>query len=457
MTRLLNRARGEEGYAMVMVLALLGLMGLLSTTMMATIQHGSASVHAAVVEDSAFHAAEAGTSEYIAKLVSDRLYYTHYVHPGEASRTDGATSATAGQPWSGTLNWTYPNGKDTWRPLNDGYEYSLQITPPSAATPYIRIVTTARPIGSTDPKQWAVVETLVRPSSVSDFQMLANADISYGATATTYGKIYAGIDSAGVRHSVNHAGQAYGNIYAENAITGSPTLRNGALTYDRTTIRTQLKNPVNFNDFLTSLVDIQRASQVGGIYLNNPAVDGWTLLFQADGSVLISACTRRSGADIAAAAPNCGTAVRYMVPSNGAIYTAQSSIVSGQVNGRVTVASNGSIVVGNNISYVLTGDDVLGLVAANDVIVAAWVPTNLDWRAATISQTGNWRSWNNTATHGTMTFTGSTTTNRGGHMSQFAARVYQYDPSLQYLQPPWFPTIEDAYTILMSRELPATP
>jgi hypothetical protein len=127
------------------------------------------------------------------------------------------------------------------------------------------------------------------------------------------------------------------------------------------------------------------------------------------------------------------------------------------VNGRVTVASNGSVVVGNNITYVQTGDDVLGLVAANDIIVAAWTPTVLNWRASTISQTGNWRSWNTQATHSTMTFTGSTTTNRGGHMSQFASRIYQYDASLQYLQPPWFPTIEDAYTILLSRELPATP
>ena len=48
--------------------------------------------------------------------------------------------------------------------------------------------------------------------------MIANADISYGAGATTYGKIYAGIDANGVKHSVTHNGTAYGDIYAEKSV-----------------------------------------------------------------------------------------------------------------------------------------------------------------------------------------------------------------------------------------------
>ena len=40
-------------------------------------------------------------------------------------------------------------------------------------------------------------------------------------------------------------------------------------------------------------------------------------------------------------------------------------------------------------------------------------------------------------------------------MSMFRTRVYQYDDSLLYLQPPWFPTVEDAYTVLLQRELTA--
>ncbi len=181
------------------------------------------------------------------------------------------------------------------------------------------------------------------------------------------------------------------------------------------------------------------------------------LTFNANGTVLAQTCTKRSGNDVAAVAPTCATGTTYNVPTNGAVYVAQTAIVSGQVNGRVTVASNNDVVVGNNISYVLSGDDVLGLVAASDVIVAAWTPTNLSWRAATLAQSGAWRSWTSSQTHGTMTFTGSTTTYQGGYMSMFSTRVYQYDATLAYLQPPWFPTVEDAYTILVSREVTATP
>jgi hypothetical protein len=53
-----------------------------------------------------------------------------------------------------------------------------------------------------------------------------------------------------------------------------------------------------------------------------------------------------------------------------------------------------------------------------------------------------------------MTFTGSTSTNLGGGMTMFQQRTYQYDDTLLYLQPPWFPTVDGAFTILLQRELP---
>ena len=56
-----------------------------------------------------------------------------------------------------------------------------------------------------------------------------------------------------------------------------------------------------------------------------------------------------------------------------------------------------------------------------------------------------------------MTFTGATATHGGGNMGLFAARVYQYDNTLLYLPPPWFPTIQDAFTIVLEREIAAGP
>ena len=61
----------------------------------------------------------------------------------------------------------------------------------------------------------------MRPANLTDFQMLANADIIYGAVATTKGKVYAGKDASGVKHNVTHNGTAYADIYAEGDVTGS--------------------------------------------------------------------------------------------------------------------------------------------------------------------------------------------------------------------------------------------
>jgi hypothetical protein len=430
----------------------------------------------AVKRDAAFQAAEAGVDDYISKLIDDRLYYVHFVHPGESSRRATASGRilAPGATWAQTdgNSWTYPNGKDRWfgsAKLGNGYEYTLQVVPPSASQPLIRILSTGRPLGDTDVRSWRELEVLVRPSSVSDFQMVADADISYGTGATTYGKIYAGIDGSGVKHSVRHDGTAYGDIYAERNVTGTTSMQNGAQKYDSTNIRTIIKSPINFNSFLASLVDIRNAAGAGGIIVDTPTVDAWWMTFQANGQVVIQACTKVSGKPIGDVRPTCAAGTPLNIPNNGAIYSGQPVIVSGIANGRVTVGGASDIYVGGNLTYALDGDDVLGLVASHSVIVSQWVPSTLTWRAATIAQSGSWRSYGFDGQTGqsepdyignfrltSMTFTGSTATYGGGSMALFNSRIYQYDQTLVYLPPPWFPTIQDAYTVVLSREVAAS-
>ena len=132
---------------------------------------------------------------------------------------------------------------------------------------------------------------------------------------------------------------------------------------------------------------------------------------------------------------------------------------NGGVKGRVTIASNNNVLIANNINPVTSGTDVLGLIAANEMIVAKWCPTNLSWTAATISEHGEWRSRvrHSGMGHGTMNFKGSTASYGGmyngsrtaGYMTSSARpRNYEYDETLLYLQPPWFPTIGDSLTVL---------
>ena len=138
-----------------------------------------------------------------------------------------------------------------------------------------------------------------------------------------------------------------------------------------------------------------------------------------------------------------------------------SSTTASAVNGRVTVTSNNDIVIGNNISYQSGTNSVLGLVAKNDMIVAYWSPSTLTWSAATTTQGGQWTDTcgefgYKCGSHTSMTFNGSTATDQGRSMSMFNSRTYNYDSTLLWLDPPWYPTIQDPYTILFQRELTPT-
>jgi Tfp pilus assembly protein PilX len=444
--------KSESGFALAAVVMLGTVLTILAVTLVtAAVSEEKRSAHG-VWREAAFQAAEAGVDDYVSKLVDDRQYYVHQVHAGESTRTAPGGTAAAGTAWTLGNSWTYPSGKNAWRSLPNGYEYNLQVTPPSLATPFVRIVATGRKSGSTEDVR--VIETFIRPTSLTDFYRVVNGDVGWGSGATTNGKIYANGD-------IDHDGTATADMYAEGNITGSYTLQNGAQTYDHSTIRTKLKNPINFSSFVTSFVDVQRAAQLSGIYLNDASKAAWRLRFLSNGTVEVKACTKHNSKDVAEVDPDpngkCSAVAGspFTVPANGAIYTSQTAIVMGTVNGRVTVASNVDIVVGGNIFYLDRSDDVLGLAATNNVTIAEYVPDDMEWSAGVLAQNGTWETYTQDGSHNNMVFRGSSATNLGGSLTMFQTRDYGYLAELQYLSPPWFPIIGDAYTVLLFRELPA--
>jgi hypothetical protein len=504
---LLRRIRHEQhGQAMMMVVILVTALSVLGTSLIQSVMTDQTQATDATIRQKVLQAAEAGIDDYVAKLLDDNQYYFHYLAPGESTRysaTSGGNVASSlnvstPTPWpsAGGTTWSFPNGKNAWYDLGNGYSYNLEIiAPKDSANPsypnntnYLEIVSTGKKNGtnlSATNNKTRVLQEFLSPSSVADYQMLADADISYGSAATTYGKIYAGVDpnNPNNKYDVNHDGTAYGNIYAEGNITGSTTLLANppnpqAQKYDHSTIRTQIKTPIQFNAFLGSFTDIQRAAQnAGGIYLNNSSYVWW-LTFNSNGTVAIKGCTAASAPEDVqpTSCPYTYPGSPVALPQNGAIYAEQSVIIAGGssvcggppiipsavtgscVKGRVTVASNNDIDIGGNIDYVASGTDTLGLMAKNDMLVTQWSPANVSWRAATLAQNGKWQSAPNAVNgshNGTMTFTGSTAAINGGQMSMFDTRIYQYDPSLAYLQPPWFPTITQQYTVQLFRELPS--
>jgi hypothetical protein len=459
-----RRLAQEQGFGMVLVVVVAATLTLISVILIEQVRSESTrSVHQ-VYGGTSFQAAEAGIDDYVSKLVDDRLYYLHYVHPGEATRQTGATTVAAGSAWTGVQTWTYPNGKDTWRKVPDGclasdpqcYEYNIRVFPPDATSKYVRLVAAGRKVGATSDVR--VIESYIRPSSLADYYRVVDGNVSWGTGATTNGKIYA-------NGNVDHDGIATADIFAEQQITGSVVMQNGAQRYDIDTnpnIRAKIKNPIDFTSFLTSFADIQRAAGLGGIYMNWASPAAWRVSFKNNGTVDIERCSQVSGQDVADVVPSCTGLQNFPVPANGAIYADQDVIVrnapsGGGVKGRVTVASNDDIIVADNITRVTVGQDVLGLVAKNNVYIAKYTPDPLTWDAGVIAQTGTWkaRDWSSPL-KSLMTFRGMSATADGGSFAgMFATRDYGYDDSFLWLPPPWFPVVEDAYTVLFFRELPS--
>jgi hypothetical protein len=453
----------EDGIAMVLVVIISAFMTLLAVTLIDVVRAESDRGAHANWSGTSFQAAEAGLDDYISKLVDDHGFYLHYVHPAESTRSP-STGITAPHPsdcvaptygpktstgvaWGYSKTWTYPNGKDNWCQLPNGFYYNLQIYPPGTAgnpTTSVRMVATGRrSMTSTDDMR--AVESYIRPSNLADFYRFSDDDVSIDAE--TFGKIYS-------NGNVNHTGTAHADIFAEGSITGSPTMVDGAQTYANGAFPTsKIKNhPIDFSKFLVSLVDIKRAAQSGGVYLNQSGKTGWRIVFNADGTFTAAPCT---GANLELSpAPVCTPAATYNVPSNGAIYTDVTAIVSGPVNGRVTVGAGQNIVVADAINPVTGGQDVIGLVAYSDLWVAEYAPAQLTWSAAVLVETNTWHSAGSGHGGGShMTFTGSAATATGGSFTDYSTRTYGYDQNLQYLSPPWFPAIDDTYTITLFREV----
>jgi Tfp pilus assembly protein PilX len=473
MLKRLPIAHDESGIALVYVVIMMMVMILIAFTTLQTIQNEETASAASTNRQTAYQAAEAGLDDYLQKLNDDPQYYSQYVHAAESTRQDIPTSATVAAsttctasskptapawPYATTLaaasgsyakgapEWTYPSGKDHWCQTTNGYEYNLQVVPPTAASPKLTITATGRKTGATSTSDYRVIQEVLSPNSITRYYRLVDGNVGFGSTTTTSGMVWS-------NGTITHDGIAQANLYATGSITGAVTMQNGA------TKNPNQATPINFAAFLASISDISRASQVNSpsTYLNDATRDAWKLVFSSAGTFTAQACDMTGGANIAKTLPttNCNTIQTYTVPSNGAIYSPQSVIVSGSVTGRVTVASSADIVLGGALAPTTPGTDVIGLDAQNNLIIAAYVPSTLTWSAAVLAQTGTWKTYESgTSSHTVMNFSGSSTTADGGDMTMFGTRNYDYDDNLAFLMPPWFPSQGSPWVTALFREMP---
>ena len=511
----------ESGIALIAAVFLVALMGTIAAGLMSLSSLEGQSSSGGVQTNNALQAAESGLNVYVADLTEDTGFFLDDIAAGEARRTYGgvqypttaganATANVALSPsWPRTATWTYPGDITTdpgWRTLSGtNYEYLLEIFPSPDQNNDVRIIAIGRPVPSTeypasDEANYRAVEEDVNSLSISDFQMLSASDISYGTGSTTTGWVYATDNNAGTPASISDSGTADADLFTENtqsSYSGNPTLVSPAREYasnSTPSIRTVISQPITFTDLIESpqiapvtggegAIELDAASS--GITLNptTNVPNAWWLKFQSGGTVQVYSCMKATTSNpttyypVDNTQPTCTlNQTDTLNPAGEDIYSTEDVIVSGVVDAPVTVytagggkatsgdqtTADGNIVVGGNISYETAGQDVLGLIAEDNVIIACWQPNSaLSWNAAAVALTGEWASdfaftnpSCNASTKSSMTFTGSIATYKGGSMGGYTTRTYNYDPTLRYLLPPDFPQIPAAFKVMYERQIP---
>ena len=431
----------------------------------------------------ALQAADAAVQRYISRLVEDPLYATNFVDEAEDPRTNSGGAAIAkapapatSTPWDGSLGWTYAGPVSAWKTLKSGerygtVEYSIRVKP--GDSDLMTITATGR-VGSDRPNPLRrTIEVRIRPSSIADYQMISNQDVSYAAT--TLGKIYSS-------KSVTHNGTALAPVYAQRftCVTSFPCAGTqvNATKYQRgqwdsttpESFNDVIRTPIDFSKFTRSLDAIRDAATASGTRYNDGSARGWLVQFRATGDYYLWKITGTT--NLGAAMGTLGAKQGpFPVPTSGAMFFDQNVVISDDsttpdlsgsrvlrdsvVDGRVTIATIANAYVGGNIHYETDNDDVLGIIANGESIFTQYTPRNTEVRAAMLAQSGKWRSNISTpdGNHDTFVYTGSTATFDGGYMSMFNTRTYQYDVTLKSRRPPLFPVLEDSWETEYWREI----
>jgi uncharacterized membrane protein len=505
---------GQTGIAMITVI-----MGVLAITMLAimiqqlaTNQLTQSSNQAR--EDTVLTGTEAMLERFATKQSIDPLYYQKWVDEAEAPRkcTDTGSAqfgaiANPGDVWFGDCGtWDYEATTTFYEhPLLDGDPANtadnigvlIHVTPPDGAVP-LKVEVVGRQNERINPR---VVESEIQPESISEFAWMVEGQLRFGSGAVTYGKVYTGDDVGGRPGWTAHA-----NVYAEGRIgIGStyppPIWKTGAQGWDSTgshntggqRVTDIYPDSIDFDKFWDDLDLIQNAACTAGICLD-PAVDA-RIPSGVDAYLLETVNTAgisKIKVSYATATPfdSCSSSAEtrwkvasssaswtyldtYDIPKNGALWGNEHIVIgrnSGSpfhLGGALTVYAGTSsarrnVIMSSDITYVngMSGTDVLGLVASDEVILNPRAAGNdglHQFYAATLSQNGqvNVPCGGYVPGGTTLTNYGSNATLGTGNMSCcYSPRNYNFDLRLTQLRPPLFPLLSDKWTYTNWKESP---
>jgi len=358
-------------------------------------------------------------------------------------------------------------------------QFSLSITAPPIGSSIVTIQSTGWT--NTDPNTKRSITARYGIPSLAQDAFLSNDVIWIGSQENVQGQMQSnnGIRFDGTGNApIMSAKQSYTCPSSQGS--PCPTTQNGVWGSAAQSVQNFWQFPVPQIDFSTltsNLATMKSSAQASGIYLSPSNAQGYSLVFNSNGTVSIYKVTslksNPTGWDVNGVAHN--EKVDYQnrtllstpnMPANGIIYIEDKVWVEGTVKGRAMVAAavlpyNSStaptIYIPNNLVYAAKdGTNVLGLLAQNNVVVTYHAPSDIEIDAAMIAQNGS-AQWfyypgvikNSITVFGSIMTYGQWTwtwvDNNNNVVSGYAVTNDTYDSNLIYGPPPSFPLSTTGY------------
>jgi hypothetical protein len=441
-----------------------------SMVMLAVLQNAVSQLQltrSTIAREQAFHLAEAGIN----------YYEWHLAHYASDFKDGTGAAPTVHTPFPVACYEHTVYDKDTNDELG---KYCLEITAPPTGSTIVTIKATG--YAASNPKVMRSVTARYGVPSLAQYGFLTNSDAWIGSAESVAGQMHA---NGGIRFdgTGNAPITSAKTTYSCTSTFGcSPTATKPGI-WGSAPLSTQnfwsfpVPN-VDFSSMTSNLATIKSSAQASGIYLPPSNTQGYSIVFNAAGTVTVYKVTSlrspgQTGYDVNGTAHN--ESIDYnarslqftqAIPANGLIYVEDKTWVEGTVNGRALVAAaklpyNAStaptIYIPNNILYTAKdGSSALGLIAQKDIVVTYFAPNTIEIDAALIAQNGSTQFFyysGNVKTsinvYGTIgsygIWTWTWVNGSGTVLSGYQNTATNYDANLLYGPPPSFPLSSNGY------------
>ncbi|MGI9118353.1 MAG: type IV pilus modification PilV family protein [Minisyncoccia bacterium] len=391
-------------------------------------------------------------------------------------------------------------------------QYSLLITPPPAGSTLVKIFSTGTLTGVSNVSR--TIESDLAIPSFAKFSVVANDNMRFGEGTEIFGPLHSnfGIRMDGIAHNLitsaltsyddpDHSGGSEFAVHTHDTDTSSgtninDTYRSAEAPPNTVTDRSDVfmagrKFPVPVVDFAGITTDLSKLKTLGsstdGKYYAASGKQGYHIVLKTNDTYDIYTVTALTATPNGCTNVNNETdwstwsiktetltAGNVAFPVNGVIFVEDNVWVDGSINtARKTIAAGRfpddptkrkNIIVNNDLRYInVDGQDVIGLVAQNNVNVGLSSLDNLRIDGALIAQNGRvGRSYYGSScgtgyTRNSLRLYGMIGSNQRYGFAYtdgtgYDTRIITYDANLLYGAPPSFPLTSDQYQTILWEE-----